>query len=116
VVALTRARAQGAGEALLLDDDERLLEASVANVFVVVAGKLITPPLARPILPGLTRGDIVKEFGAEETDVTLDDLARADEVFLTSSLARATPVLAIDGKPVGDGKPGPVSARSRRSA
>jgi branched-chain amino acid aminotransferase len=113
VVALTRARAQDADEALLLDDDERLLEASVANVFVSIGGRLVTPPLTRPILPGLTRADVVAALGVEERDVTLEDLAGADEIFLTSSLARAVPVLAVDGRPVGSGKPGPFTGRAR---
>jgi branched-chain amino acid aminotransferase len=115
VVALTRARAQGAEEALLLDHDDAVLEASVANVFVSLGGRLFTPPLKRPILPGLTRADVVAKFGVEERDVTLADLARADEVFLTSSLSRAVPVLAIDGKPVGTGQPGPFTEQARQS-
>jgi len=115
VVALTRARAEGAAEALLLDDDDALLEASVANVFVSLEGRLFTPPLKRPILPGLTRADVVAKFDVEERDVMLADLARADEVFLTSSLSRAVPVLAIDGKPVGTGRPGPFAEQVRQS-
>lgn len=113
VVALTRARTQGAEEALLLDHDDALLEASVANVFVSLGGRLVTPPLARPILPGLTREDLMQAFDVEERDLSPADLARAEEIFLTSSLSRAVPVLAIDGRPVGDGRPGPFTERAR---
>jgi len=115
VVALTRARAEGAEEALLLDHDDAVLEASVANVFVSLEGRLFTPPRSRPILPGLTRADIVDQFEAEERDLTPVDLARADEIFLTSSLSRAIPLLAIDGRPVGSGRPGPFTERVRQS-
>ena len=115
VVALTRARASGAEEALLLDHDDALLEASVANVFVSLGGRLFTPPLSRPILPGLTRQDWIDAFQAEERDLFPADLARADEIFLTSSLSRAVPVLAIEGRPVGNGKPGPFSENARQS-
>jgi branched-chain amino acid aminotransferase len=115
VVALTRARAEGAEEALLLDHDDAVLEASVANVFVSLGGRLFTPPRSRPILPGLTRADIVDQFAAEERDLTPVDLARADEIFLTSSLSRAIPLLAIDGRPVGSGRPGPFTERVRQS-
>ena len=116
VVALTRARAHDAAEALLLDDDDALLEASVANVFVSLGGRLVTPPLSRPILPGLTRADVIDAFEAEERDLEPADLARADEIFLTSSLARAVPVLAIDGRPVGNGRPGPFAEQARQAA
>jgi len=115
VVALTRARAEGVEEALLLDHDDAVLEASVANVFASLGGRLFTPPLSRPILPGLTRADLVNRFEVEERDLTPADLARADEVFLTSSLSRAVPVLAIDGRPVGSGRPGPFTERARQS-
>jgi branched-subunit amino acid aminotransferase/4-amino-4-deoxychorismate lyase len=115
VVALTRAREHGAEEALLLDFDGALLEASVANVFVVFGERVVTPPLARPILPGLTRADVIARHGVEERDVSTEELARADEVVLTSSLQPAVPVLAIDGQPVGDGRPGPFARRLLQS-
>jgi len=80
---------------------------------VSLGGRLFTPPRTRPILPGLTRADVIEAFDVEERDLAPEDLARAEEIFLTSSLSRAVPVLAIDGRAVGNGQPGPFTRRAQ---
>lgn len=111
VVAAARARAKGASEAILLDDQERVLEASGSNVFVVRGGVVSTPSLKRPILPGIGRARAIDALGAVETDISVAELRAADEIFLTNAVAGVVPVSAVDGQPVGDGTVGPVTRR-----
>jgi len=91
----------------------RILECTGSNVFVVKNGKIATP--ARDILIGITRKATIdlaqKEFPVEERDVSVDELFAADEVFVTGSFKEIVPIVSIDGKAVGDGKPGPISTR-----
>lgn len=109
VVAAARARALGAGEAILVDDQGRVLEAAGSNVFVVRAGVVSTPPLERPILPGIGRGRAIEALGALEVDISVAELRAADEIFLTNAVAGVVRVAAVDGQPVGDGALGPVT-------
>ena len=88
VVALSYAHARGAGEALFLNTAGVLCEGTGSNVFVGVGGRLVTPPLSSGCLAGVTR-ELVLELGvAEEGDVTVEELAAADEACLTSSTRR----------------------------
>ena len=106
--------AQGHKETILYNPDGELTEAAACNVFVVKNGIVATPMLDHQKLPGITRLmllEILRRDGSiavEERVVTLDELSRADEVWLSSSSKEIAPVLAIDGKPVGDGKVGDV--------
>lgn len=109
--------AAGADEALLLDVNGLVAESCTENVFVVKNGKISTPRLTN-ILGGITRATIiqlVKNKGSqvEERDLTAFDLFTADEVFLTGSLAGTVPVVEVDGKIVGDGKPGKITTGLR---
>ena len=106
VLARQEAARRGADDALLLNTAGRLAEASAANLFLVLDGALVTPPLAEGALPGVMRAAVIEALPVTERPVTLADLARAEELFLTSSLG-VRPVLAVDGRPVGDGHPGP---------
>jgi branched-chain amino acid aminotransferase len=114
VLAMRKARELGASEALLEDGAGSILEGSTSNVFAVFAGKLATPPENSAILPGITRRRVVElaragGFAVDLAPISRVDLARADEVFITSSIRELVPVVKIDGQPVGDGTPGPVA-------
>lgn len=101
----------GAAEAILIKQD-KITEGAASNVFVVLDDVLITPPKDECLLPGITR-DLVVELAAqhgiacEQRDISRDELLRAAEIWVTSSTREILPVTRLDGRPVGDGKPGP---------
>jgi len=109
VVALARAKASGATEALFANTTGRLSEGTGTNVFVVVKGEIRTPPLAAGCLAGVTRGLVLEWTNATEADLPYQALFDADEVFLTSSMRDVQAVTRIDGRPVGIGAAGPVT-------
>ncbi|RFU83808.1 aminodeoxychorismate lyase [Streptomyces triticagri] len=111
VVALARAREQGASEALFANTVGNLCEGTGSNVFVVLDGELHTPPLSAGPLAGITRALVVEWTGARETDLPLDVLERAEEVFLTSSLRDIQAVHRVDGREL-PGVAGPVTAKA----
>lgn len=110
VMALAEARDAGADEALVLNVAGNLCEATAANVFLVHDGVAATPPLDAGCLAGITRAHVLA-LGAVERTLAHDDLLRADEAFLTSSTREVQPLVAVDGRAVGRGKPGPVTQR-----
>ena len=110
------ARTRGADEALLLNEHGRLAEGSVTNLFAVLGSRLVTPPPAEGCLPGVTRAAVLElapsvGLAAEETTLTPDELARADEAFLTNSALEIMPLTRLGDRPVGTGIPGTVTAR-----
>ena len=113
VVALERARAAGASEALLANTRGELCEGTGSNVFVVLGGRLLTPPLDSGCLPGITR-ELVLEWcrldglTVAEAPVPWSELDRVEEMFLTSSTRDVQPVHAIDGRVLAGGA-GPVT-------
>ena len=111
VVAQSRARAQGADEALLVDDRDRVLESAGANVFVVREGRAFTPLAARPILAGIARERVQEWLGkrAQEVDFGPRDVAHAHEAFLTNAVSGVTPLVRVDGQAVGSDAPGPLT-------
>ncbi|WP_176735779.1 aminotransferase class IV, partial [Actinacidiphila rubida] len=113
VVALARAHEHGASEALLANTVGRLCEGTGSNVFVVLGGRLLTPPLESGCLAGITRALVADWAGAEEADLPFDVLAEADEVFLTSSLRDVQAVHRVDDREL-PGAPGPVTAKAMR--
>jgi branched-chain amino acid aminotransferase len=113
VVALARASAAGATEALLANTAGQLCEGTGSNVFVAVDGELHTPPLASGCLAGITRALVIEWTGARETALPLDVLQRADEIFLTSSLRDVQAVHRVDDREL-PGAPGPVAAKAVR--
>ncbi|MCX4821797.1 aminodeoxychorismate lyase [Streptomyces sp. NBC_01142] len=113
VVALARAREHGASEALFANTVGRLCEGTGSNVFVVLDGELHTPPVSSGCLAGITRALTVEWAGAKETDLPLDVLDRAEEIFLTSTLRDVQAVRWIDGRELA-GAPGPVTAKAMR--
>ncbi|HCF61037.1 MAG TPA: aminotransferase [Myxococcales bacterium] len=120
VLAMEQAKARGAYEALMLNTHGRITEAASANVFLVQAGALCTPPLAAGILEGVTRRVVIalaRGLGlpVHERDLVLDDLFSADEAFITSTTRELVPVVAVwQGeleRPIGSGAPGPLTRR-----
>jgi branched-chain amino acid aminotransferase len=113
VVALARASEQGASEALFANTVGQLCEGTGSNVFVVLDGELYTPPVSSGCLAGITRALTVEWTGARETELPLDVLDRADEVFLTSTLRDVQAVGRIDGRELAHAL-GPVTAKAMR--
>ncbi len=116
VLAKGEARRQGADEALLLNQQGQVAEASVANVFVVRAGRLLTPPTSDGALDGITRASVLELADAhglacEVRTLGRMDLLGADEVFLTGTGAGIVRVRTLDGQLLGSPEPGPVTAR-----
>ncbi|MDQ0778542.1 branched-chain amino acid aminotransferase [Streptomyces aurantiacus] len=113
VVALARAREHGGSEALFANTVGQLCEGTGSNVFVVLDGEIHTPPVASGCLAGITRALTVEWTGAKETDLPLDVLERAEEVFLTSTLRDVQAVHRVDGREL-PGAPGAVTAKAMR--
>ncbi|MER6471728.1 aminotransferase class IV [Streptomyces collinus] len=113
VVALARAHQHGASEALFGNTVGQLCEGTGSNVFVVLDGEIHTPPVSSGCLPGITRALTVEWTGARETDLPLDVLERAEEVFLTSTLRDVQAVHRIDTAEL-PAAPGPVTAKAMR--
>ena len=105
---------KGAHEAILVDADGCVVEGALRNIFAVIGGTLATPPLSRGLLPGITRAAVLEiaernDIPQAERDLPLTDLYRADEGFLTSSLAEILPVASIDGHAMRVPVPGPLT-------
>lgn len=110
VLARMEAARRGADDALLLNGAGRLAEASAANLFLVVGDKLLTPPIDEGALPGTMRAELLDLTGIEERPIDAAELATAREVFLSSSLGLRA-VVAVDGRNIADGEPGPTVRR-----
>jgi branched-chain amino acid aminotransferase len=108
VVALAHAKAQGGTEAVLANTAGMLCEGTGSNVFLVLAGELVTPPLSSGCLAGVTRALVLEWTGAVERDVPLGALLEADEVFLTSSTRDVQAVHAVGDDAYRDA-PGPLT-------
>jgi len=114
VLAKIEAIQAGVPEALMLNHKGELAECTVDNIFLVRDGTIRTPPVTAGILEGVTRDVILKlasEVGipTEETTLTKDDLYSADECFLTGTAIEVIPVIQVDEKSIGIGRPGPVT-------
>ncbi len=104
----------GFSEGIALDDRGYVSEGSGENLFMITGNKLITPPLASSVLPGITRDsvlEIAKELGYEvlETAMQRAALYLADELFFTGTAAEITPIRSVDRITVGEGKRGPIT-------
>jgi len=116
ILAVQEAQAKGAFEPIMLNETGEIAESASANVFLVKDGTLLTPPLDAGILSGVTRLVVLElarglALPLREEPVAVKDLLAADEVFITSTLKEVLPVATIDGRPVGSGRPGPVTLR-----
>ena len=120
VLAKQAARDKGAREAWLVDAHGRVTEGASSNAWIVTRdGKLVTHPLGRDILPGITRSvviDVIKGQGLafEERAFSVEEAYAAREAFVTSASQIAMPVVSIDGCPVGNGAPGLIATALRR--
>jgi branched-chain amino acid aminotransferase len=113
------AHVNGYSEGIALDSRGYISEGSGENIFVVYGGKVLTPPYASSVLPGITRDSVIKlchEMGltVAEQDIPREMLYLADEVFFTGTAAEITPLKSIDRIPVGSGKRGPITEKLQR--
>jgi D-alanine transaminase len=117
VLAREAARAQGALEAILLDDEGMVTEGASTSVFIVdESGQVRTRPLSHAILPGCTRSALISRMAAagvavEERAFSAEELRGAREIFITAATTFVKPITVLDGRKVGNGQPGPVAAR-----
>jgi len=115
-LALADAHRQGASEAIFGNTRGNLCEGSGTNVFVVINGQLVTPPLSAGCLAGITRSLVIErcDLAVDQRDVPLEVLYMADEAFLTSSTRDVQPIRSVDGRGVPT-CPGPVTEQAMRA-
>ena len=112
-MAKQRAKEAGAFEAILVRDGA-ITEGASTNVFGVIDGELRTYPKCNYILPGVTRDVLIGlarqlDFPINETPIFADEVDRLEELFLSGTTTEVQPIVTLDGKPVGDGRPGPIA-------
>lgn len=117
VLARIEANLANADEALMLNDAGNVAECTADNVFIVKRGQIMTPPITAGALRGITRSvvfDIAQELGIpiSEPELTRHDIYIADEAFLTGTAAEVIPMIKVDGRLIGDGKPGKITNRT----
>ena len=116
IIATQEAKRNGVDEAILLDHNENVSEAPGENIFIVRNGKLITPSLASSALEGITRDAVIKiardlDIDVVERDIARSELVMSDEIFLTGTAAEITPIISMDSKKIGNGKPGDITKK-----
>jgi branched-chain amino acid aminotransferase len=116
ILAKIDAQQAGAQEAIMLNAQGYVAECTADNLFVIRAGRLLTPSPQDGALGGITRGAIMQLAGearipCAESQLTRFDVYTADEAFVTGTGAEIMPVTAADGRPIGDGTPGPITRR-----
>jgi len=116
ILAKIEAKQAGALEAIMLNAQGYVAECTADNIFIVVKGEILTPAASAGALKGITRGtilDIARELKIpmRETELTRHDIWCSDECFLTGTGAEVIPVVKLDGRVIGTGKPGPITAR-----
>jgi branched-chain amino acid aminotransferase len=114
IMAKSEANRAGAGEGIMLTREGYVGEATGDNIFLIKDNKITTPPASIGILQGITRDTVIElaiALGYEvfEPLVTLYDVYNADEIFLTGTAAEVIPAVHVDGRNIGDGKPGPIT-------
>ncbi len=116
VMAKIEANAAGADEAICLDKNGFVAEGVGENIFIVKNGRLFTPPVCSGALPGITAqvtARLAAKLGVEvtESNITPYQLFNADEVFFTGTAAEIVPIREVNKRPIGDGKPGPITKK-----
>ena len=106
----------GCVEALMLNHTGHVAECTGDNIFIIKKGVLLTPPSDAGILDGITRRAVMRLAGTANIDcreipLTRHDIFVADECFLTGTAAEVVPVTSLDGRPIGSGKPGPITGQ-----
>jgi branched-chain amino acid aminotransferase len=120
LLALNEARSKKAAEALWFTTDNYLAEGCVSNVFIVKDGVVLTPGLETPVLPGIMRKTVIKaakdeKIKVEEKKLVISDLLAADEVFLTNVVMGVLPIISVEAKTIGSGKPGEITNKLGKS-
>lgn len=110
VLARREAERMNADDALLLNSQGRLAESTVANLFLVIDGDVLTPPVSEGALPGVMRAEVIDRLGAVTAQLNPADLSSASEAFLTNA-SGIRGLVAVDGKAIGTGREGPVTLR-----
>jgi D-alanine transaminase len=117
VLVKTEARRNGAYEAWLVDKDGFVTEGTSTNAWIVTPeGRVVTRQLGNAILPGVTRANVIQalaqaQLTVDERTFRIEEAYGAREAFITAATAGALPVIRIDGRAIGEGRPGPVAAR-----
>ncbi|MDQ2929236.1 MAG: aminotransferase class IV [Gemmatimonadota bacterium] len=116
VLALAQAKAAGADDAIFLDTAGHVSEATASNIFAMIDGTLVTPPLSCGVLPGITRAAVLElahalEINTTEREMAEPELAMASELFLTSSIREIAPLVRVATTAIGMGRCGPVTQR-----
>ncbi len=114
VLARTAARAAGYDEAIFLNEQRHLAEGTTTNVFLVSHGELVTPSFESGVLPGITREAVLEiartsNIRAAERWVELNELIESEEAFLTNSILELMPLVSVNGRVIGTGKPGKLT-------
>lgn len=110
IIARREAAEAGVDDAIMLNTHGMVAEATAANVFCVIGGDLVTPPVSDGALPGIMREQIMIAEDVIERSLSPDDLSRAEEIVLSNSIS-VRPVIELDREPVGSRQPGPVALR-----
>jgi len=116
IIATQEAKRNGVDEAILLDHNGNVSEAPGENIFIVRDGQLITPSLESSALEGITRDAVIKIARDFDVDVVEREIARSElgisnEIFLTGTAAEITPIISMDSKKIGNGKPGVITKK-----
>lgn len=116
IIATQEAKRNGVDEAILLDHNGNVSEAPGENIFIVRNGQLATPTLSSSALDGITRDAIIKiandlDIEVAQRDITRSELVIADEIFLTGTAAEITPIISMDSKRIGNGRPGDITKK-----
>jgi branched-chain amino acid aminotransferase len=119
-LAMQEALGRGADEALMLNQAGEIAECSQSNFFIVCGGTLHTPPLSAGLLPGITRAyviELAQDLGVpvQEEPLEPEDLVAADEAFISGTTREVTPVVAVDDRSIGHGRPGALTLRLLRT-
>jgi branched-chain amino acid aminotransferase len=115
ILAKIEANEKGGDEAIFFDQNGYLSEGSGDNIFIIKNGKVYTPPTINN-LKGITRATAIELLADMGIDTHVEnlgmfDLYTADEIFVTGTAAEAAPLVKVDGRPIGDGKPGPITKK-----
>lgn len=116
VLAKIEAVQAGVGEGLMLNEQGYVAECTADNIFIVKKGRIITPPVTAGALAGVTRSvifELALDLGIPliEANITRHEIFVADECFLTGTAAEVMPVVLLDSRPIGEGKPGPITCQ-----
>lgn len=116
ILAKIECNQQGAQEAVMLTQDGFVAECTADNLFILRKGRLLTPPTWQGALEGVTRGVVLelarkRRLPVAEEPITRYDISTAQEAFMTGTAAEIVPVVGLDQRPIGDGRPGPATKR-----